>query len=127
MEMSKQIFLQKSEEEINKELINTVVNHIFDAEITSRAPLGYSSDDFILFSNGQYTRSSQISMRNHSGSLSLLITDKEGDFIFNGGWSLLLGSDLLSQVAFDTINTLKYLIFKDISKTIVSVEKQKTE
>lgn len=59
-----------------------VAKQIKTAQITSRACLGYSSKDIYLHGT---SRRDEVSMRNHSGMYSMLITDYKGSFLFNGG------------------------------------------
>lgn len=59
-----------------------VCNQIKNAEITSKACLGYSSNSIYL--NGT-SRVNEVSIRNHSGMYSMLITNESGMFYFNGG------------------------------------------
>lgn len=56
--------------------------------ITSNAPLGCSGDDIIIYNeSGTVSRCNQISVRQHNNMMELLITSKEGSFLFYGKYS----------------------------------------
>ena len=59
----------------------TACNKIKTAEITSKACLGYSSNSTYLRGT---SRVNEVSIRNHSDMYSMLITDENGRFYFNG-------------------------------------------
>lgn len=65
--------------------------------VTSKAPMGYSGDEIVLFGLSRPSRVSLVSVRNHSGSPQLLITDRVGNFIFLGSFHLNMGIDYISR------------------------------
>lgn len=79
---------QKELSGINYNLFLQVVKQIKTAKITGRAPLGYSSNDIMLFGTETPRRRSVVSVRNHSGMYSMLITMQDGSFLFNGGFDM---------------------------------------
>lgn len=65
--------------------MNSGINHV--------APLGCSGDDFLLYGrfipyeeseDGNWHRESMVTIRNYCGTPELLVTDKEGNFLFYG-------------------------------------------
>lgn len=84
-----------------------VVELISSAPIVRRASLGYSSTEYLLF--GVYVpgqRQSVVSVRNHSGMYSMLITTNGGRFLFNGGFSMSLPKKKAAEglhAAFDLV------------------------
>ncbi|WP_130736901.1 hypothetical protein [Flavobacterium sp. J27] len=80
--------------------------------ITSKALLGSSGDTIILFSRQSYafdiSRPSQISVRLYNKDVELLITNRDGDFLFYGRYSYQLGIDFIASEYFR--------IFKKIGK-----------
>ena len=72
-------------------------NKIKNEPITSKAPLGYSTNSILLHGEN---RKSEVSIRNHSGMFSMLITTQDGRFLFNGGASMKL-----------TVETAAYILY----------------
>jgi len=74
-------------EDISFDTIYDTVKEISTATITTKSSLGYFSSDIFLYGElGQ----SQVSMRNDSGMVEMLITDPDGKFIYLGKLSLML-------------------------------------
>jgi len=85
----------------------TAVKAIKKLAITSRACLGYSSNDIYLFG---FDRTSGISVRNHSGMYSMLITDYNGGFLFNGSFSMELSDKLAASCLYSAFKLVKHKI-----------------
>lgn len=77
--------------EVTKDLFEKGIKLAMGIGITHVAPLGFSGDDIILFGTSGvevkgegWKRRSLISIRNYCSTPELLITDKEGRFLFYG-------------------------------------------
>lgn len=89
--------------------IEEAVKKIAGASITTRAPRGYSSDEVYLF--GDEHHRSSVSIRNHSGMASLLITDPDGYFLFYGQLTLSrLNPERIAQLFYFSFDGVRYLI-----------------
>ncbi len=90
--------------EINLQLMKQAIYLCYRDGITTKAPLGFSGDDIVLFGEPQYPnpkggtkRHSLISIRNYCGSAELLITDTEGRFLFYGRYDVNIGLDFVAR------------------------------
>lgn len=77
--------------EVTKDLFEKGIKLAMGMGITQVAPLGFSGDDVILFGTSGvevegegWKRRSLIQIRNYCSTPELLITDKEGRFLFYG-------------------------------------------
>lgn len=84
-------------EEISKEFLKEVITYIMLAPITSIAPLGFSGEDYYLYGrfikhteseDRKWHRESIISLRKYCNCPELLITDKDGRFLFYGRYDV---------------------------------------
>jgi len=73
--------LQDSLSRITPRLIEEAAFLAFYGGIEHRAPLGHSGPTIFLYGA---SRVSQVSLRNHSGNIEMLITDTKGNFLFYG-------------------------------------------
>ena len=83
--------------EITLETFKEAVYKAVTAHITSVAPLGYSSPTYLLYGNDGDERKCGVSVRNHSGVVSMLICDTQGHFIFHGGLNKALPINLIAK------------------------------
>lgn len=67
--------------DINIKSFEEAIAACFDGGIKNYAPLGFSSDDILLFGNVNGGRHGVVSVRNHSDMCELLITDIGGHFL----------------------------------------------
>lgn len=77
--------------EVTKDLFEKGIKLAMGMGVTQVAPLGFSGDDVILFGTSGvevegegWERRSLIQIRNYCSTPELLITDKEGRFLFYG-------------------------------------------
>lgn len=94
-------------EMVNYSLFLKAIRQIKQSAITSRACLGYSSNDIYLYG---FDRTSGISVRNHSGMYSMLITDSNRSFLFNGSFSMKLSDTLAASCLYTAFKLVKYKI-----------------
>ncbi len=102
-------------EAITKEYLKEVIAYIMLAPITNLAPLGFSGKDYYLYGrfiehteseDGNWHRNSIISLRNYCNCPELLITDKEGRFLFYGRYNVN-DYDFIVDRFYETIQLLK--------------------
>jgi hypothetical protein len=86
------------------------VKEIKKQQITSRAPLGYSSSDIYLFGNNIFDRVSVVTVRNHSGMYSMLITNSSRDFLFSGKFGMELPFSTAAKGLYSAFKTVKHKI-----------------
>ncbi|RYF13888.1 MAG: hypothetical protein EOO42_18320 [Flavobacteriales bacterium] len=103
----KKEMMVKSLDAITYKTFKEAVTKIVAAPITSRAPLGYSSDTTLLYGTGGEERRNGVSVRNHSGNLSMLICDRDGRFIFHGGFSIKLPAIFIARELFKTFKKVR--------------------
>ncbi|AIM37354.1 hypothetical protein KO02_12110 [Sphingobacterium sp. ML3W] len=73
---------------VSKKHFKKTIQEVKGLPITDRATFGYSSHTILVYGHKNNERRCGISMRNHSGKISLLITDFQGRFLFNGGFDI---------------------------------------
>jgi hypothetical protein len=101
-------FLKSNIDDISIKLLEEVIEHAYTAGHSSFAPLGCSGDDFILFG---LPRRKEITIKLHSGTVKLLVTDNCGQFLFHGGFcNALLPTSFIAQQYFAVIQNVKHLI-----------------
>lgn len=102
-------------EAITKEFLKEVIAYIMLAPITNIAPLGFSGEDYYLYGrfikhteseDGHWHRESIISLRNYCNNPELLITDKEGRFLFYGRYDVN-DYEFIADRFYETIQLLK--------------------
>ena len=95
--------------EITKETFKEAIFLAYKGGITSLAPLGFSGDTIVIHGSKseKTSRVSQVSVRNYSGDAELLITDKEGHFLFYGRYRVDLGLDFLVEQYWSIFNNVK--------------------
>ena len=94
-------------DEITYQTFKEAVTKLLTAPITSRAPLGYSSDTILLFGDDGNERRNGVSVRNHSGNISMLICNRDGRFIFHGGFSIHLPSLFTARELYKTFRKVR--------------------
>lgn len=108
-------FSQNNIDSITKELLKEVIAYVILAPITSIAPLGFSGSDYYLYGkfiestksdDGDWHRQSIVSIRNYNGCPELLITDKNGRFLFYGEYDVN-DYDFIVDRFYETIQLLK--------------------
>lgn len=99
--------LVKSLDEITYKTFKEAVSAIAVAPITSTAPLGYRSDDVLLYGKDGNARREGISVFNHSGSIKMLICNFNGSFIFHGGFDKSLPVNFIANELFKTYKKVK--------------------
>jgi hypothetical protein len=108
--------LVNSIKEITLDTFKEAVYKAVTAHITSIAPLGYSSPTYLLYGNEGNERRCGVSVRNHSGVVSMLITDPKGSFIFHGGLNKSLPIDLIAKSLYADFKKVKKFINRDLPK-----------
>ena len=105
--------------EITKETFKEAIFLAYKGGITSLAPFGFSGDTIIIHGSKseKTSRVSQVSVRNYSGDAELLITDKEGHFLFLGRYRVDLGLDFLAEQYWSIFNNVKMSILKVVERT----------
>ena len=104
--------------------LDTIKEGIFEAYkggITSVAPLGRSGDTIILYEGqreGDGGRVSQVSLRNYCGDVELLITSKNGSFLFYGRYDCRMGLQFVAKEYFRMFRKVKSKILKDTGKRL---------
>jgi len=78
----------------------------YKSGVTSKAPLGWSSDTIVLHGQAEPSRISLVSIRNYCGDAELLITDKKGNFLFYGRLDINLGVRRISLNYYDIFNSV---------------------
>ncbi|MDB5288538.1 MAG: hypothetical protein JWR05_3487 [Mucilaginibacter sp.] len=104
---------------LNKITLETFKEAVYSAvtsKITNVAPLGYSSPTFLLYGKDGNERRCGVSVRNHSGNVSMLICDMKGRFIFHGGFDKNLPIDFITSELFLTFKKLKKFIETELPK-----------
>lgn len=96
------------------------VNEINNAEITSVAPLGMSSEFIYLMGS---KRVSTVSLRKYINQCELLITDKEGNFLTYSKLHLSLNIDYIARKWFEIYEELKPLIHTTIKDYEIEVSR----
>lgn len=118
------MFLKSTLEEITLDLLLEVIEYSYTGGHTSFAPLGCSGPDYILFGE---SRRKEISLRLHSGTVKLLITDNCGGFLFYGGFDTsLLPIQFIAEQYFSFIQNVKHLLENTSRKPSIS-ESDKSE
>jgi len=111
-------FLKTNLKEVNVKLITEVIQYAYSEGHNSHAPLGCSGDDFILYGE---SRRREISLRLHSGSVKLLITDNVGGFLFYGGFDTsLLPISFIGKEYFRIIKNVKHLLDNTSKSTAIT-------
>jgi len=95
---------------ITKTDIKKAIYLAINGGIKSRAQYGYSGDDIRLYGNSNRGRESIFEIRNHSGMISILITDYAGNFIVNTKYSPDLGLNVVADLIWDDFKICKPLI-----------------
>lgn len=102
-------------EVITKEYLKEVIAYIMLAPITNLAPLGFSGKNYYLYGrfiehteseDGNWHRNSIISLRNYCNRPELLITDKNGRFLFYGKYDVN-DYEFIVDRFYETIQLLK--------------------
>ena len=114
----------------NKELIQTDLNNInlklvkeaialcFRDGITDKAPMGCAGDSVVLFGKESPTRVCLVSVRNHNHSPQLLITDKNGRFVFYGTFHIGLGVDFIAKQFMSIFKLVKFDIESELPSAL---------
>jgi hypothetical protein len=114
-------FRVKEVDQITVELLKAVIAEAHIAGHSSFAPLGCSGQTYIIHQlEGEHKsiRSSQISLRKHSGNVELLITNKQGVFLFHGKYDTeLYGFEFIANEYFRMLQNVKQHIFSDYNKS----------
>ncbi len=115
--------------EITKEDFKEAIVLAYKGGITLIAPIGFAGDAVILHGtkNEKTSRVSQVSIRHYKGDAELLITDKEGNFLFHGRYRIDLGLDFIVEQYWLIFNSVKRSILKVINRTSEFKEVQLSE
>lgn len=99
--------------DITFEYMKDMATMTMNSGINNFAIIGCSGDTYFLYGEG---RKSQVSFRNYCGSLELLITDKNGNFIIYNKLDGLSFDDLIIEY-YKQFLSVKHLINTKIKKT----------
>ena len=97
-----QTLLVGSLDQVTEELILKAIKLALQIGITHTAPLGASGDDIILHGLSDYGtlsskgRVSLIQVRKYNSDVELLVTDKNGGFLFYGKYDADLGVEFVA-------------------------------
>lgn len=99
---------------IKKKNFKEAIYLAYKGGITSVAPLGFSGDTVMIHGNG---RKQQVSIRNYGNDAELLITNKNGNFLFYGRYHINLGVDRIATLYFNIFkNVLPLMDTEDINR-----------
>jgi hypothetical protein len=90
---------------ISESLFQDVISECLNEGLTSFAPLGASSDDFILYTCfnkdvSRVNRDRQLSVRLHNSQLEMLLTDRNGRFMAHIKFHKSLGVEFIAKEFF---------------------------
>lgn len=88
--------------EITFDIMYDVVQEVKGSSVSSVAAMGWSTKNIILYGVGGNERRSGVSMRNHSGSIEMLICDAKGSFIYLGKYHVALPSGFIAGEFYET-------------------------
>lgn len=110
--------------EITEDLFKKVIGTTYLSDHNSFAPLGCSGDTFIIHQlDEQKSRPSQVSFRKYCGDVELLITNRNGAFLFYGRYDTsLFGLERLAEEYFKVFNNVKHLILENSEDSKMSEE-----
>ena len=100
-------FIKKNLDEITLDYFKMVANICMTSNISNIAPLGFSSDSFLLFGrfidvseskDGKWHRESMVQLRNYCGELQLLVTDKKGKFLVHSSVNGLSANEIIEEL-----------------------------
>lgn len=94
-------------QDITIDVIKQAVEKVTNRGLYNHALLGSAGDRIIIYSeqeNNTHSRPSQISIRLHSSGVELLVTNRNGDFLFYGKFHPNLGSDFIATRFKETLN-----------------------
>lgn len=114
MRKTNKTLLKKDIDEITIQTFRDAVFLCYKIGITSIAPLGCSGDTILLHGDEENGRESVVSIRNYSGDAELLITDKQGKFLFYGIFSIDLNVDFVVNQYWAIFQILKNKINTDV-------------
>lgn len=117
---------KESLQEITLEVMKIAVGTTYLSDHTSFAPLGCSGDTFVLHQGESLegiSRPSKISLRKHNGDVELLITNKNGAFLFYGTYDTdLLGLEKVAEEYYRIFKKVEHLILEKSEKNKISEE-----
>lgn len=102
--------------EITIDTFREKIYQAFTGDITSIAPMGMSGETIVLSGVDGTCRISLVSLRKHWNDVQLLITNKEGSFLFCGVYDIRLGIEVVAQKYFDIFNTVKPYILEEFGE-----------
>jgi len=103
--------LKQNLNKITKATIRQAIYLVIESGIDHIAPLGYSSTHVRIYGSCEIGgRSSIFEIRNHSGMISTLITDLEGNFLINNKYCPDLGFEIIVSKIYDDFKTVKKYI-----------------
>lgn len=94
-------------QDITLEVLKQAVAKATNEGFKNHAPLGASGDRIILYhekENNTHSRPSQISVRLHSSGVELLVTNRNGDFLFYGKFHPDLGGNYIAKRFKETLD-----------------------
>lgn len=114
------LFQKQNLSDIDLNLFQEVLTECLSQGHSGFAPLGASGDDFILYTQynpsekpSRVTRDRQLSIRLHNSTPEMLITDRDGRFIFYGKFHKTLGVEFISNEFFRLFKELKGFLAPD--------------
>lgn len=96
--------------EINRTHIEEAVKTALTDSIESRGPLGYRTRSILLYGINGDERVNGVSINQHSYTIKMLITDKDGQFLFYGGFSVKMNTDFIIDRLFEVFSHVHELM-----------------
>lgn len=108
--------IKNSLKKITRPLFQKAIFECYRGGIASKALLGWSGDNIVLYGTEERGRVSLISIRNYCGSAELLITDRKGRFLFYGRYDVNLGLRFIAEQYYQIFRQVKDKIETEIEQ-----------
>lgn len=106
---------------LDESVFFNAIKDAIDGGVTSAAPLGYSGQDFLLHGKSFRGRESVVSIRMHSGTIELLVTDIRGRFLVYNRLNIDLPIGYIAKEHYRSFNLVKHIIKTKLKKTATSI------
>lgn len=103
---------------VTKKLFKEAIYLCYKGGATTEAPLGWSGDTILIHGKNSpdVSRCSQVSIRNYCGNAELLITNRDGSFLFYGTFDARLGLGVLLEQYWSIFKLVRPQIKKSLPK-----------